>query len=67
MSMRTRRQKVGAAAGSAEEHEKPKTGNGSLISASTGTAPFSAVEKQGREENIFLFWPNLIGMITCVL
>jgi hypothetical protein len=64
--MRTRRQKVSAAAGSAEEHEKPKTGNGTLIPAPTGTAPFSPIEKQGREENIFLFWPNLIGMIICV-
>ncbi|KAL1963593.1 hypothetical protein VTN77DRAFT_8038 [Rasamsonia byssochlamydoides] len=60
MSVRTRRQKATAA----EDTDVPPTGNGSVPTASPANRAASAEEPR---ENIFLFWPNIIGYVRIIL
>lgn len=58
MSARTRRQKAAAAALS-DESDVPSNGNGAVLTPPTGVNVSPAVEEP--QENIFLFYPNVIG------
>jgi CDP-diacylglycerol--inositol 3-phosphatidyltransferase len=57
MSVRTRRQKAAAAA---VDEQPATTANGVAQTSST----LKKVDK-GPQENIFLFWPNLVGKPQC--
>ncbi|KAL1980534.1 hypothetical protein VTN96DRAFT_3979 [Rasamsonia emersonii] len=59
MSVRTRRQKAAAAS---EDTDASPTGNGSVPTGSPGK---KAAEEP--HENVFLFWPNIIGYVRIVL